>query len=85
MLDATTWMLLAIAGPAFIAAAIAYALIKQRRLSAAERLDLREAVDEPYEEPDDEDGCPIRVNLDRRKQSADRSFRTTGTLAGQAR
>jgi hypothetical protein len=49
MIDSTWWVLLTVAGPAILAAAIAYAMITQRKLSPKERRELHDAVENLYD------------------------------------
>jgi hypothetical protein len=67
MFDSTWWLLVTVAAPTILAAAIAFALIKQRRLTMAERQDLREAVDSVYLDDEEGDDCPVRVDTERRE------------------
>jgi hypothetical protein len=69
MFDSTWWLLVTVAAPTVLAAAIAFALIKQRRLTMAERQDLREAVDSVYLDDEEGDDCPVRVDTERREPS----------------
>jgi hypothetical protein len=85
MLDSTSWMLVVIAGPVLLAAAFGYALIKQRKLTPAERSELREAVDERYADTEENDGCPVRVDTEKRKHEADPRSRRFDRLAGTMR
>jgi hypothetical protein len=55
-----------VAAPVVLAAAIAFALFKQRKMTGAERRDLREAVDSVYLDDEDDDGCPVRVDVEKR-------------------
>lgn len=82
MLDSTIWMLVTIGGPVILAAATAYVLLKQRRLTASERSELREAVDEIYADPEESDGCPIRIDTEKRHRAdKPRSRETIGRWA----
>jgi hypothetical protein len=85
MLDSSLWVLVTIAGPAILAAAVAFALIKQRKLTPAERSELREAVDEPYVDTEENDGCPIRVDTEKRKGETNPRSRRFDRLAGTMR
>lgn len=85
MLNSTWWMLLAIAGPVLLAAAMAYALIKQRKLTPAERTELRDAVDELYADTEESDQCPVRVDTEKRKRETDPRSRQFDRLAGTMR
>jgi hypothetical protein len=85
MLDSTSWMLLIIAGPVLLAAAMAYTLIKQRKLTPAERSALREAVDELYADTEENDQCPVRVDTEKRKRETDPRSRRFDRLAGTMR
>lgn len=49
MIDSSLWVLMMIAGPVLLCAAIAYAMITQRRLSPKERRELRDAVENLYD------------------------------------
>lgn len=49
MIDSSLWVLVTVAGPALLGAAIAYAMITQRRLSPKERRELRDAVEDRYD------------------------------------
>ncbi|WP_442583380.1 hypothetical protein ACSBOB_16065 [Mesorhizobium sp. ASY16-5R] len=85
MLDSTSWMLLTIAGPVLLAAAMAYALIKQRKLTPAERSELREAVGELYADTEENDQCPVRVDTEKRRRETDTRSRRFDRLAGTTR
>jgi hypothetical protein len=85
MFNPTWWMLLAIAGPVLLAAAVAYALIKQRRLTQADRTELREAVGEVYADTEENDGCPVRVDTEKRKSDAKTRAPSFDRLAGTMR
>jgi hypothetical protein len=65
--DSTWWLVVTVAAPTILAAAIAFALIKQRRLSVADRRDLREAVDSVYMDDEEHDDCPVRVDTEKRE------------------
>jgi hypothetical protein len=49
MIDSSWWVLLTIAGPALLGAAIAYAMISQSKLSPKERRELNDAIENLYE------------------------------------
>lgn len=66
MFDTSWWLLVTIAAPVLLAAAIAFTLFKQRKMTGAERRDLREAVDSAYLDDEDDDGCPVRVDVEKR-------------------
>ncbi len=66
MFDTSWWLLVTVAAPVVLAAAIAFALFKQRRMTPAERRDLRDAVDTVYLD-DEEDDCPVRVDIEKRQ------------------
>jgi len=68
MFDISWWLLVTVAAPTILAAAIAFALIKQRKLTATERRDLREAVDSVYLDEEEGDQCPVRVDTERRRK-----------------
>ncbi|MEQ1950542.1 hypothetical protein [Mesorhizobium sp. CN2-181] len=85
MFDSTSWMLLIVAGPVLLAAAMAYALIKQQKLTPAERSELREAVGELYADTEENDQCPVRVDTERRRKERDPRSRRFDRLAGTMR
>jgi hypothetical protein len=49
MIDSSWLMLLTIAGPAVLGAAMAYAMMTQRKLSPKERRELDDAIDNLYD------------------------------------
>lgn len=72
MFDSSWWLLVTVAAPMIIAAAIAFALYKQRKMTAAERRDLRDAVDSVYLDEEESDECPVRVDTERRAKVSDK-------------
>ncbi|MDQ6433042.1 hypothetical protein RB623_03125 [Mesorhizobium sp. LHD-90] len=64
---------------------MAYTLIRQRRLTPAERSELCEAVGEYYADTEENDGCPVRVDTEKRKREPDPRSRRFGRLAGTMR
>jgi hypothetical protein len=79
------WILAMMGAMLLLAAALAYALYKDRRLTQADRDDLREAADEVYAEAEDDDGCPVRVNLEKRKRAEAKREDRYRELAGTTR
>lgn len=80
MFDSSWWLLVAVAAPTLLAAAIAFALVKQRKLTAAERRDLREAVDSVYLDDEENDDCPVRVDTERRPPRESAGTRRRGRV-----
>ena len=64
-----TFFLAIIGGPFLVGCAMAYALVRQRRLSAKDRAALMDADDPVYVDEED-DGCPIRIDRERRRKAA---------------
>ena len=74
MLAETIWMTAIIGGPVLLVCALIYAFIKNRGMTAEDRNELREAVDDRYEDADDGD-VPVRVDMERRARNDIRKSR----------
>ncbi|MBX3568563.1 MAG: hypothetical protein KF914_10925 [Rhizobiaceae bacterium] len=63
------FLLAIIGGPVLLGGAVAFVLRRQSKLSVADRAMLLDTADTDYVDQE-EDGCPVRVDQERRRKAA---------------